>query len=834
MKSARLSVLMVGLILLFGFAFGGVDQTFAQQQFIRGDADGDCLVGFYDAAYLYAYFLFSGPEPPCKDAGDLNDDSSPDIADYVYLLNYLFIPGAPPPPAPFPDPGFDPNEPDGLDCLAQCVPIDPVPSPVDFLTAGNATGARGETGVVISITATNAQNLKGYQIFLDYDENVLEATAVETTGTATGQAHPDVFDKSINVTEGKVEIVCIVDGAGVNTIPAGTNQLVKIIFSVKPDAPLGTTTLDLNNVIAVPFRGNLFTYAGGKLYPTLTDGDFDVVQHEFIRGDADGDCLVSLYDVVHLIGYVYGGPELPCLDAGDLNDDGTVNADDVLYFVQYLFVWGPPPAPPFPNPGPDPTEPDGLTCLEECVPIDPTPSPVDFLTASDASGSPGETGIVVSIIATNTQNLFGYQIFLDYDENILEATAVETTGTATGDAGADLFETFINDTDGEVEIACIVDQNGVTSMPAGTNQLVKITFSVKPDAPLGTTLLDLNNVIAVPFQGNLFTYAGGKLYPTLTDGNFTVEPEPFIISITDVGNDQGRQVRVNWNRCCYDVFGSPVTITEYSLWRRIDQDKAGSLEDEMLSSNVEMFGGPRLYPPGDWDFIKTVPARGEEEYNTVCPTLGDSTEAEGMYWSVFFVSAMTSDPLVYFDSEPDSGFSLDNIPPLPITDLDIPRKTSTALVLKWMVPGEYPGEQSATAYDIRYSTSPIGSDTAAWWDAAIQCEGEPYPAPAGAIDSFEVTLDLTQTYYIAMKLLDDRPNYSEISNIVRFTCGDANGSGGVDLADAVYIVNWLFIGGPPPDLMAAGDANCDSSVNLADAVYIINWLFIGGPPPCSP
>jgi hypothetical protein len=64
--------------------------------------------------------------------------------------------------------------------------------------------------------------------------------------------------------------------------------------------------------------------------------------------------------------------------------------------------------------------------------------------------------------------------------------------------------------------------------------------------------------------------------------------------------------------------------------------------------------------------------------------------------------------------------------------------------------------------------------------------------------------------------------------------GDANGDGQVNLADAVYLVNYLFIGGPPPDPMDAGDANCSGDVDLADAVYIVNWLFIGGPPPGCP
>jgi len=69
-----------------------------------------------------------------------------------------------------------------------------------------------------------------------------------------------------------------------------------------------------------------------------------------------------------------------------------------------------------------------------------------------------------------------------------------------------------------------------------------------------------------------------------------------------------------------------------------------------------------LYPPGDWDYVTTVPARGESLYSYVAPTLCDST-SEGICWSVFFVSALTPDPLVYFDSAPDSGYSVDNLAP---------------------------------------------------------------------------------------------------------------------------------------------------------------------------
>ena len=64
-----------------------------------------------------------------------------------------------------------------------------------------------------------------------------------------------------------------------------------------------------------------------------------------------------------------------------------------------------------------------------------------------------------------------------------------------------------------------------------------------------------------------------------------------------------------------------------------------------------------------------------------------------------------------------------------------------------------------------------------------------------------------------------------------FLIGDANGDGVTDVADVMYLINYLFIGGAPPDPLEAGDANCDGAVDIADVVYLINYLFMGGSPP---
>jgi hypothetical protein len=66
-----------------------------------------------------------------------------------------------------------------------------------------------------------------------------------------------------------------------------------------------------------------------------------------------------------------------------------------------------------------------------------------------------------------------------------------------------------------------------------------------------------------------------------------------------------------------------------------------------------------------------------------------------------------------------------------------------------------------------------------------------------------------------------------------YLCGDANGDAGVDISDAVYLVAYIFAGGPAPDPLFAGDANCDMAVDISDAVYLIAYIFGGGPQPCA-
>jgi hypothetical protein len=69
-----------------------------------------------------------------------------------------------------------------------------------------------------------------------------------------------------------------------------------------------------------------------------------------------------------------------------------------------------------------------------------------------------------------------------------------------------------------------------------------------------------------------------------------------------------------------------------------------------------------------------------------------------------------------------------------------------------------------------------------------------------------------------------------------YLLGDVNTDRVINVVDAVYLINYLFIDGPAPaPILQVGDVNCDSLINVTDVVYLINYLFIEGPPPqCEP
>ncbi len=96
-------------------------------------------------------------------------------------------------------------------------------------------------------------------------------------------------------------------------------------------------------------------------------------------------------------------------------------------------------------------------------------------------------------------------------------------------------------------------------------------------------------------------------------------------------------------------------------------------------------------------------------------------------------------------------------------------------------------------------------------------------------------IELKYLLLVTDKGLDSlKANAAKLSEIIAqctSLSGDANGDGKISVSDVVYLINYLFKGGPLP--VNPSDANGDGKISVSDVVYLINYLFKGGPPPVT-
>ena len=321
-----------------------------------------------------------------------------------------------------------------------------------------------------------------------------------------------------------------------------------------------------------------------------------------------------------------------------------------------------------------------------------------------------------------------------------------------------------------------------------------------PSVSVGTT--DKINLFGASLT-NPYVFDVDSLYISCESYNVT------ITQISDVSNDEGKQVHIDWT----SFPGSDPLVNSFSVFRRKDS----LLTSPPITPPVDL-NFALTYPPGQWEWLATIPAFGETLYSAIVPTLKDSTIADGMYWSVFFVRAGTDNPIVYFDSPIDSSYSLDNLFPSPPTGL-VASHQPAATQLLW---------HPTTSPDFDYYT--IYRDTSAEFTPAPE-KKLTYSIDTVFVDS---TAQLGMTYYYVTTSSDFSGNESSPSNEaagIRYMTGDVNADGMTDVGDVVFLINYLFKSGPAPSPLPAGDATCDGNVDVGDVVYLINYLFKGGPPP---
>jgi len=208
-------------------------------------------------------------------------------------------------------------------------------------TSGNA----GEQGHIVYINGTWNITIGGYDIAMSYDASKIQVTKVDLVGTVVD--YPDTEWQVYPVYgTGKVAAAAIAMDYNPpdDTLPPASGKLFRMFITIKGNATLGDTVLNLDqNIIigSVPYYCSYAPPEGPVVFPTLFDGTLTITR----CGDANNDGAIDVGDVVYLVNYLFrsGPAPLPLTCRGDCNGDSVVDVGDVVYLINYLFRSGPAP-----------------------------------------------------------------------------------------------------------------------------------------------------------------------------------------------------------------------------------------------------------------------------------------------------------------------------------------------------------------------------------------------------------------------------------------------------------------------------------------------------------
>jgi len=196
-----------------------------------------------------------------------------------------------------------------------------------------------------------------------------------------------------------------------------------------------------------------------------------------------------------------------------------------------------------------------------------------------------------------------------------------------------------------------------------------------------------------------------------------------------------------------------------------------------------------------------------------------------------------------------------------LLDADLPIPTTVEVRLYTHFPGGGAPYLASTTMTILPPQHVLGSPM--WFQFHFDETIEVVPDQTYYITAFEHTFDNNVHWYmsfedpvdnyvrgtgymnISPEVLVYPPDQSEPACDFAFKteyfgiiCGDANNSGAIDIDDVVFLISYIFGGGPAPiPLVCVGDANESGNVDIDDVVFLIQYIFGGGPAPgenCCP
>ncbi len=497
---------------------------------------------------------------------------------------------------------------------------------------------------------------------------------------------------------------------------------------------------------------------------------------DFLRGDANGDGAVTLADAYFSLLYLFEGTVLvECLKAGDANASMQFDITDVVVTLNFLASNEPAPPPPFPQIGPEPTQ-TPLDCdsYGHGAPLPDPAAKIEILSAEAPGGPEGQALLTISL--SNSREISGFRAHVREsggvfkDQSIPMQSIVDLTGNGTPTQFFMAAEVK-NDL---VRIDYLLWRvDSPPSLPPGAARpVIQVPLCLKPGTAAGEYPLTLE-------VGELVdTETGRAINPTLASGTLEV--------LTAVGQNpcviDPNRTPINVRFKLGDGSGSPGSPVSIPFSIKSDRPSQGfGFSVDFDESVLEATEIEKLWSrPGGTPY-----ELAKFEFNTSDSTPGNGGLDEGFLVGVAILSL--------------------------VDDASILPPSRNVDVLNFH-------------FNIK-PDAPVGTTELKFLDGG-QVSGGPVQNKLIAQGSF-ITPSLASSFVF----VNGRINIIDVTVFIR---ADSNGDQKVEMADAIYTLEYLFRGGPAPRCLEAADADDNGNVDVTDPIVTLSALFLGTaaiPPP---
>jgi hypothetical protein len=494
-------------------------------------------------------------------------------------------------------------------------------------------------------------------------------------------------------------------------------------------------------------------------------------------GDLTGDGQINIQDMVTLMSYLlYNSSPPDPLWVADVDRVPGITNNDFQTLVSHIFQGGP-----FP------------TCTPE--PDTTFPTSTDISEVRNFTANPNETGLIMELWLDATDPYGG----LSFPFSYACSTSNVTLDSITIDVATDIWESSI---DNAASSGLILINNVAGTLPAGEQKIASLHFTFQTPQPISQDIL---------FQPNPFPPSNTLVLTRIDVSKLTIGVVP-IFSGPDIDGDG---VTTDIDNCPYvynpgqeDVdFDGQGDVCDNCLndanpgQEDADNDGVGDICDPCPNDPLDDIDGdelcanadncPTVYNPGQED----ADGDGVGDICDDCPDdPGNDVDGDG------YCAEVDNCPEAANPGQEDTdgdgpGDACDNCPSIANAD------------------------QQDSDYDGNGDLCDI------CWDEDDYLDSDLDGIPNGCDNCVNV--------YNPGQEDSDGDGYGDACN--DGICGDVNGEpgggGDIDIIDLVYLISYLYDGGPPPARMQAADMDDILGISNNDVATFIAFFFRGNPEP---